>query len=98
MLRHAGWLFEQGRADTASFLVGQLTELERPGDQTWASSLGLASLVLAVEAADAKRAGELLGQFEADWKGGPPDVSGWSDCMPDVIMRAKTLARQTAGD
>lgn len=92
VLQHAGWLFEQGRADAAGFLVEQLAELERTGDQTWAPSLGLASLVLAVEAADAKWAGELLRQFEADWKEGLPDVSGWSHCMPDVITRAKTLA------
>ena len=58
VLQHAGWLFQQGRADAAGFLVEQLAELERTGDPTWASSLGLASLVLAVEAGETKRAGE----------------------------------------
>jgi tetratricopeptide (TPR) repeat protein len=93
VLRHACWLFEQGRSGDAADLVDRLRELPEAEQGAVAPIWSRAALVLAVESGDREQAERTLARYSRLIKAtaSSPDTTGWSRVMPDVLDRARRL-------
>tara|TARA_B100001123_G_scaffold2024_5_gene2811 strand:- start:228 stop:2051 length:1824 start_codon:yes stop_codon:yes gene_type:complete len=93
VLRHACWLFEQGRSGDAADLVDRLRELPEAEQGAVAPIWSRAALVLAVESGDRDQAERTLARYSRLIKAtaSSPDTTGWARVMPDVLDRARRL-------
>ena len=93
VLRHACWLFEQGRSGDAAALVDRLRELPEAEQGAVAPIWSRAALVLAVESGDREQAERTLARYSRLIKAtaSSPDTTGWGRVMPDVLDRARRL-------
>ena len=93
VLRHACWLFEQGRSGDAADLVDRLRELPEAEQGAVAPIWSRAALVLAVESGDREQAQRTLARYSRLIKAtaSSPDTTGWARVMPDVLDRARRL-------
>ena len=93
VLRHACWLFEQGRSGDAADLVDRLRELPEAEQGAVAPIWSRAALVLAVESGDREQAQRTLARYSRLIKAtaSSPDTTGWAGVMPDVLDRARRL-------
>ena len=93
VLRHACWLFEQGRSGDAADLVDRLRELPEAEQGAVAPIWSRAALVLAVESGDREQAERTLARYSRLIKAtaSSPDSTGWGRVMPDVLDRARRL-------
>ena len=93
VLRHACWLFEQGRSGDAADLVDRLRELPEAEQGAVAPIWSRAALVLAVESGDREQAERTLARYSRLIKAtaSSPDTTGWGRVMPDVLDRARRL-------
>ena len=93
VLRHACWLFEQGRSGDAADLVDRLRELPEAEQGAVAPIWSRAALVLAVESGDREQAERTLARYSRLIKAtaSSPDTTGWSRVLPDVLDRARRL-------
>ncbi|MBO51413.1 MAG: hypothetical protein CMJ69_11600 [Planctomycetaceae bacterium] len=93
VLRHACWLFEQGRSGDAADLVDRLRELPEAEQGAVAPIWSRAALVLDVESGDREQAERTLARYSRLIKAtaSSPDTTGWGRVMPDVLDRARRL-------